>query len=200
MSAILFDAQELPERSAVEGEPAWKGQPRLRRPVQPSACKVSLWQQLTVGLALLSTACNSQYATRMSLTRQMTEATKETADLLATVKDKQSAEAAAPNLKPLVERIQSLGDRFEAMDTEDEIYVGRQDQRVLEESGKMFAEHARLMQEQYRIGQIPEARKALGEAWARLTGGAFDPGGLMAPGGEMDLGRGLNAGGVHRQQ
>jgi len=141
------------------------------------------------GLLLSSLGCNSQYSTRLSFTRQMTALTKETADLLATVQDKPSAEAAAPKLKVLVERMSKLGDEFEAMDTEDEIYLGQQDQTILEESGKWFAEQARLMQEQQRIGQNAEARDALGEVWRQMTGGAYDPGGPFAPGGESDLGQ-----------
>lgn len=50
------------------------------------------------------------------------------------------------------------------------------------------------MQEQYRIGQIPLARAALGDVWVRLTGGAFDPGGLLASGGVADLGGNAQSG------
>ena len=47
------------------------------------------------------------------------------------------------------------------------------------------------MQEQLRVSKIPGATEALGEPWQRLTGGAYDPGGVFTPGGAMDLGQGV---------
>lgn len=133
-----------------------------------------------VWLALAFAGCTSQYAARQWLTREAASVTKETADLLATVKDRASAQAAAPRLQRLTDRMVRITDQFEALDTENEIYVGEDEERVLEEHGQWLAQQMRLMQEELRVGQIPEAREALGESWLRLTGGAFDPGGILA--------------------
>lgn len=124
--------------------------------------------------------------------KQMIAATKETADLLATVKDKPTAQAAAPKLLALVEKVEKLGERLDELDAEAEDFGP--DPEVAEEVVPWIAEHSRLIQEQLRISRIPEAREGLGEGWDRLTGGAYDPGGVFAPGGAMDLGQGAKPG------
>ena len=133
--------------------------------------------------------CGGSFAARQGLVKQLMAATKETADLLATVKDKPTAEAAAPKLLALVQRVEELGERLDELDAEAEDFGA--DPEFAEEVVPWIAEHSRLMQEQLRIGKIPEAREGLGEGWKRLTGGAYDPGGVFAPGGAMDLGQGV---------
>jgi hypothetical protein len=131
-----------------------------------------------LGLSLLA-GCDNHYATRMALTKRATAATKETADLLATVRDQASAAAAAPKLKDLTARMRTIDEEFEALDTEDELYLGAENV-VLAEHGNWLVEHTRLMQEEARIGQNAELRTALGDAWTGLTGGMFDPGGPLS--------------------
>lgn len=143
---------------------------------------------LLASLSPLLAGCDSSFVARQALVRQLMAVTKETADLLATVKDKPTAQAAAPQLLTLVERSGTLSERLEELD-EDADDLGS-DPAAIEEYGQWIAEHSRLMQEQHRIGQIPDAREGLGEGWERLTGGAYDPGGIFAPGGAMDLGQG----------
>ncbi|MCE9529099.1 MAG: hypothetical protein K8R36_23885 [Planctomycetales bacterium] len=113
---------------------------------------------------------------------------KETADLLATVKDRATAEGAAPKLKTLLKRADKLTEQLDAMDSEDGSYGT--DEVLLKELASWIAEHGRMMQEEQRISQIPEACSGLGETWQMLTGGAYDKGGVFAPGGVMDLQRG----------
>lgn len=139
-------------------------------------------------MSLLFAGCSSHYSTRVTLTRQITAATKEAADLLATVKDEPTAQAAAPKLRAVCDRMEKLTEQFDAFDTENEIYMGEQEQKVLEEHARWIAEEIRRMQEQARISRIPEARAGLGDVWMQLTGGAF------APGGPMDLGAAPSAG------
>lgn len=139
-------------------------------------------------LALLPCAfflgCGNSLAARRSLTKQLMASTKEMANLLATVKDKPSAQAAAPKMLTLIERVDKLNDRLDAMDTEDG--SGGTDEELVKELAGWVAEQTRLMQEEQRISQIPEASAGLGEAWQQLTGGAYEPGGVFAPGGAMN--------------
>jgi hypothetical protein len=132
--------------------------------------------------------CGSSVAARRSLTKQLMNVSKETADLLATVKDKGTAEGAAPKLKALLERADKLTEQLDAMDSEDG--SSGTDEELLNELASWIAEHGRMMQEEQRISQIPEACAGLGETWQMLTGGAYDKGGVFAPGGVMDLQRG----------
>lgn len=132
--------------------------------------------------------CGNSVAARRSLTRQLMNVSKETADLLATVKDKATAEEAAPKLKTLLERADKLTEQLDEMDSEDGSYGT--DEELLKEMGSWIGEHTRMMQEEQRISQIPEACAGLGQTWQMLTGGAYDKGGVFAPGGVMDLQRG----------
>ena len=112
------------------------------------------------------------------------------ADLLSTVKDKSSAEAARPKIQSLIEQVDAWTEDIDAMEES----VGFGDEAILKAHGEWIGEHTRLMKEQYRIGQIPEAREELGETWQQLTGGMYDPGGVFAPGGKMDMGAIANPG------
>jgi hypothetical protein len=140
-----------------------------------------------LGLLLLC-GCDSQYAARQRLTRDNTQVVSEAADVLAGVQDKASAEATAPKLRDIQQRMARLAAQLEALDTEDEIYQSEEKETILAEHSKWMAAQTRLMQEQQRIGAHPELREALGPVWQELTGGMFDPGGVMAAGGETDLG------------
>ena len=137
--------------------------------------------------AVLLVGCNSQYATRQRLTKQIAEVVNEVADLLATVQDKASAAAAAPKLQELAARMSKLGEQFEALDMEDEMYLGEENETVIAERGKYIAAHVRLMQEQQRIGANQELREGLGKAWRDLSGGMYERGGPLGVGGQMDL-------------
>jgi hypothetical protein len=157
--------------------------PRFRSPVLPGP-------KLLLGLALAAAAmgCSSDVAVRRSVTRQLGAATKEMADLLETVKDKPTAEAARPKVQALVKRVDRLTEELDSM--EESVGVG--DEKLLAEMGDWIAENTRMMREQYRIAQLPEARAGLGDTWMQLTGGAYDPGGVFGPGGKMDMGPIMN--------
>jgi hypothetical protein len=143
---------------------------------------------LFIGAAALA-GCNSQHATRQRLTQQIAQVTSEAADLLASVQDKASAAAAAPKLQELMVRLTDLGEQFEALEMEDEVYLGDENEVILAEHAKYIAAHVRLMQEQQRIGANQELREGLGKTWQDLTGGMYDPGGVLGAGGQMDLER-----------
>jgi hypothetical protein len=121
---------------------------------------------------------------RLDLMRQAASTTKETADLLATVHDQATAEAARPQLKVLAQRLHSVSEALERYQDRDDEFPSRAEEKI---GAAWIAQQSRLMQQEYRVGQIPAARTALGEPWQQLTGGTFDPGGMFAPGGEMDL-------------
>ena len=131
-----------------------------------------------------SAGCGSAAANRERLAVQMTAVTKEAGDLLATVKDEATAKAAAPKLKAICNRMEKLTERLDEADPNTNF--DSPSSKELEKYGQWMAEHSRLMQEELRVAQIPGATAALGEPWQRLTGGIFDPGGPMAPGGVMD--------------
>lgn len=139
-------------------------------------------------LAAVLAGCGGEAAARKRLTTQLAAATKEMADLLATVKDRPSAEAARPKIQTLIEQVDDWTEQIDAM--EESVGVG--DEAVLESQGNWIGEHTRMMQEQYRVGQIPAAREGLGETWQQLTGGMYDPGGVFGPGGQMDMGKIVN--------
>ena len=148
----------------------------------------------TLALCLVTAGCSSDYAVKKNLTVKLAAATKEMADLLETVKDRPTAEAARSKIQSLVERVDQLTERLDAIDES----VGMGDEKLLGMYGEWFAHHTRMMQEQYRIGQISEAREGLGEAWQQLTGGAYDPGGVFGKGGTMDMGPAMNPQGMIR--
>ncbi|MGI8980233.1 MAG: hypothetical protein ACR2FY_13490 [Pirellulaceae bacterium] len=149
---------------------------------------MSRFHFLVFSLCVFLVGCGGSFAAKQSLIQQMTSATKELADLLETVQDKSTAQAAAPMFRTLVERAEKLGQRIEDLDAQPED-MGT-DPEFAEVVGLWIAEQSRLMQEQLRVSKIPGATEALGEPWQRLTGGVFDPGGILAPGGTMDLGKG----------
>jgi hypothetical protein len=142
---------------------------------------------LTASL-LLTVGCDNQYATRLQLTRESAQVTRAAVELLASVTDKASAESAAPKLEQLVARMADLDRQMAAFDETDEVYLGEENETILAEHAEWIAAQTRLMQEQQRIGANPELRAGLGTAWQDLTGGMYDPGGVMAAGGAMDLG------------
>jgi predicted DNA-binding protein len=141
---------------------------------------------LLLGTALLAgfTGCESEAASRRRLTAKLATATKEMADVLAEIKDKPTATAARPKIQKLIEQVEDWTEQIDAQETS----VGIGDEVTLESHGRWIGEHTRMMKEQYRIGQIPAAREGLGDTWKKLTGGAYDPGGVFGPGGKMDMG------------
>jgi hypothetical protein len=149
---------------------------------------MSRWHFLVLLLCTFFAGCGGSFAAKQAMIKQLTSATKEMADLLTTVKDKPTAQAAAPKLLTLVERVEELGERLDELDGEAEDFGP--DPEVAEEVAPWIAEHSRLIQEQLRISKIPEAREGLGEGWKRLTGGAYDPGGVFAPRGRNGFGTG----------
>lgn len=76
--------------------------------------------------------CGNSAAAQRTVTKQLMSATKEMADLLATVKDKPSAQAVAPKLLTLIDRVDKLNERLEEMETEDSYY---HDTELLQEVG-----------------------------------------------------------------
>jgi hypothetical protein len=141
-------------------------------------------------LATAIAGCGGEAAARKRLTTKLAGAIKEMADLLSTVKDKPSAEAARPKIQALLEQVDDWTEQIDSM--EESVGVG--DEEILESQGNWIGEHTRLMQEQYRVGQIPAAREGLGDTWEQLTGGMYDPGGVFGPGGTMDMGEIANPG------
>jgi hypothetical protein len=135
-------------------------------------------------IALAALGCDNDVAARRTLTKKLAGATKEMADLLAAVKDKPTAEAARTKIQTLIEQVDTWTEQIDNMEES----VGFGDEAILKAHGEWTSETTRLMKEQYRIGQIPEAREGLGDTWQQLTGGMYDPGGIFAPGGKMDMG------------
>ena len=145
-------------------------------------------------LAVLSQpGCESAVATRKRLVGEATKTTTAITDVLVTVKDEATAKAAAPKLEPLVDRLERTSAQLDEVDLALENEFHMASEKELEKFGQWMAEHSRLMQEELRVAQIPGATAALGEPWQRLTGGIFDPGGPMAPGGVMGMGAGQPA-------
>jgi len=136
-------------------------------------------------LLLLAAGCDTEAAAKRRLSAKLAAATKEMADLLATVKDKPTAEAARPKIQTLIDRVDEWTEEMDSLETS----AGMGDEAVGESLGNWMVEQTRFMQEQARISQIPAAREGLGETWQELTGGAYDAGGVFAPGGRMDMQR-----------
>ena len=75
---------------------------------------------LVFSLAVFLAGCGGSFAAKQSLIQQMTAVTKEIADLLTTVKDESSAQAAAPKLQSLMKYVETLGQRIEDLDAQPE--------------------------------------------------------------------------------
>lgn len=116
-------------------------------------------------MAMVSlSGCNVYDAARGRVVKEWTVATKEAADTLETVVDRETALAAAPRLKQIAERVRALDDEWAAIEAADEDDVEGPDGE-LPEVQQWLAEGARLRKEELRIVQIPEAREALAHIW-----------------------------------
>jgi hypothetical protein len=120
-----------------------------------------------VFLALGVGACSFPQSQRTRLFKQWTAKCKAAAELLETVKDIPSAQAASPKIIALMKELDKLDAQIEAVqDREDVdlIDMPRETKQVGEGIGQM----QRLMTESVRIGKDRELRAALGDAWNYL--------------------------------
>ena len=115
-------------------------------------------------VALLLTGCSLPQAQNARLLKAWTARCKEAADLLVTVQDVPSAQAAAPKILAVMKELRKLDEQLEASyDPED---VGLVDTPgFTKHAAEGIGEMQRLMQESVRIGKDRELRAALGEAW-----------------------------------
>jgi hypothetical protein len=97
---------------------------------------------------------------------------KEAADLLETIKDVPSANAAAPKLKAVMQELHKLDEKLEASyDAEEVDFVDSP--RVTKQVGEGIAEMQRMMLESVRVGKDPQLRVALGDTWQLLPAAAM---------------------------
>jgi hypothetical protein len=113
-------------------------------------------------------ACNLRHMQAVSLMKQWGAKCKETADLLAGVKDAASAKAAAPRLDTLVKEMDKLQEQIDRVYDPTEVEPG-DERAVMEEVGLNIVQMQRLMIEVGRVGKEPEITEALGDAWKRLS-------------------------------
>src|SRR5262245_41362984 len=128
----------------------------------------------TVSLAclVLLAGCPLQQAQNTRLLKAWAAKCKETADLLATVKDAASAKAAGPKIIKLMKEMEKLNEQLDtSYDPEDVGLI--EAPGVTKHVGEGIAEMQRLMEESMRIGKDPELRAALGEAWNHLPAAAM---------------------------
>ncbi len=115
------------------------------------------------------TGCGLAQPPAARLIRQSTAKCRETADLLAGVKDVASAKAAAPRLKKLIDEIDRLNEQIERVYDPSDVPLG-QESAIHAELPESIAQMQRVMTEAARIRQEPAWVEALGEAGKRLTG------------------------------
>ena len=138
-----------------------------------------------MGVLLLG-GCNTR-PSRLAAMQQLAQATSNAADLLATVKDKASAAAAAPKMQELLAKMVQLDSQLEAAEMEDDLAF--EEEPELSALASYIAAQSRFIQEQRRIGAIQELREGLGPVWQEMTAGIYDPGGAMALDGGMEPAR-----------
>ena len=126
----------------------------------------------TFSLCIFLVGCGSSSATPLSLMKELTSVTKESSELLEEVKDKSSAQAAAPKLLASIDVAKKLFKQLDTLETDD--VDAWTDPEVAKEMGSRYAQYFLLKEELERIGQIPEAREGLGEAWKRLSAGEME--------------------------
>src|SRR5262245_16142918 len=126
------------------------------------------------GLAclVLLAGCSLPQAQNTRLLKNWAAKCKEAADLLATVKDEPSAKAAKPKIIKLMKEMDKLNEQLDSSyDPEDVGVIATPG--VTRHLGEGIGEMQRLMEESLRIGQNPELRAALGEAWNCLPAAAM---------------------------
>jgi hypothetical protein len=126
-------------------------------------------QVLVAVLVASLSGCQLAEPSAGRLIRQSAAKYRETADLLAGVKDAESAKAAAPRVKTLVDEMDKLHEQIERV--HDPAEVDFDDQPAVTEAVvESIQEMQRLMAEVARIGKEPSLREALGNSWDRLSG------------------------------
>lgn len=125
-----------------------------------------------LSLCTFVVGCGGSSSTLLSVWKEIASVTKETADLLATVKDKSSAQSAAPKLLASIDRKKKLFRQADSMNS-----VSMTFEAVSDLSGEMASRmesYSLLKEELERIEKIPEACEGLGEAWQKLSAGEMD--------------------------
>ncbi len=105
---------------------------------------------------LLSVGCASDDAD--SLVKQTISAMDETAQVMATVKDEASAQAAVPRLKALAEKRRKIEEKMAAVKTPP---PAEQAELQKKYAARLSEVTATLMQEAMRVSNVPGGRAAL---------------------------------------
>jgi predicted nuclease with TOPRIM domain len=125
-------------------------------------------------------ACAPRQAQNARLFREWNAKCKEAADLLTTVKDVQSAKAVAPRLSALMKRLDEINEKLDQTCDPEEAALD-DSPRTVKQLAEGIGEMQRLTMESVRIGQDPEIRAALGEAWQLLPAAAMMEAGVEFP-------------------
>ncbi|MFP4353831.1 MAG: hypothetical protein ACLFUJ_01815 [Phycisphaerae bacterium] len=117
---------------------------------------------LAAGLVLTVGGCSKDHE---DVVEEQIELMNKTADVLATIKDKESAQAAKDDLEELGEKMKELKAEMDEMDEPSE-----EEEKALKEKYGKEREKAlgRMMQEAMRIGMNPELNKEVEEAMKGL--------------------------------
>ena len=138
----------------------------LLRQTPGSRQLAAIFRLSLVGLTLAVGGCSFPQAQRTRLLAQWNARCKEAADLLESVKDVASAQAASPKIIAVMKELQKLDEQLEA--SEDPEDMGLVDMGVTTQVGEGIGHMQRLVIEGLRIGKEPELRAALGDAWNYL--------------------------------
>jgi uncharacterized protein YicC (UPF0701 family) len=118
-----------------------------------------------MSVALMLSGCGNSHD---SLMGKMVSTMEQTADVLESIKDEESAKAAEPKLKKLGERMESLKEQVDEMDDPspevEKQLKEKYEKRVKEALGK-------LMREGMRIGMNPELSKHVRDVTSGMQGG-----------------------------
>ena len=106
--------------------------------------------------ALLVAGCASDDAE--SMVKQTIAALDETAQVMATVKDEESAKAAVPRLKALAERRRKIEEKMTAVKTPPPAEQAELQKKYAQ---PLSAATTRLMQEAMRVSNVPGGRAAI---------------------------------------
>ena len=148
----------------------------IQKPVR-SASRLLI---VAFGFVLLFAACAPRQAQNARLFNEWNAKCKEAADLLETVKDVPAAEAAAPKLIAVMKELLAIDEKLQASYDPEDVDAG-DSPRMTKRAAEGIREMQRLMLESVRIGQNPEMRAALGEAWHLLPAAAMMEAGVEFP-------------------
>ncbi|MFW5839501.1 MAG: hypothetical protein ACOCZE_02875 [Planctomycetota bacterium] len=117
---------------------------------------------LAAGLVLTVGGCSKDHE---DVVEEQIELMNKTADVLATIKDKESAQAAKDDLEELGEKMKELKAEMDEMDEPSE----EEEKALKEKYGKeMEKAGGRLIEQVMRIAMNPELQKALGDSMDAL--------------------------------